>query len=455
MKKFAIFFLSFWFLAGLFAVPAAAEEGYNSICSGIDAQNAIVENKVITNATAAVVYELNSGTMMYSSNIDERMYPASLVKVMTALLAVENRNLDSVATVTQEALNAASESTSVGLQVGEQLTVLELLYCMLTGSANDAAAVLAVHIGGSIENFVGMMNSRASELGCTDTNFTDPHGLASRNQYTTARDMVRIFAAAADNKTFCEIFGAVKHTVPATVFSPERELKTANYLMDKTSESYYDSRVTGGRTGTASDRSRCLGVIASDGNMKAVAIVFGSKSQFAADGYTVERYGSFREISQLLNATISSYRIAQVFYEDQILAQRPVSNGDNDLVLSPTGMQTVIVPKDIDLSEIIYRFSDEGKIYSAPIVQGSSQGSVEVWYGGKCLAKAMLVARNHVAVASDKWIALQDSSGIGMAVLVIVLLIAVVAVFLYARRIRVRKRRAARRHSAGRKRQYE
>ena len=189
--------------------------------------------------------------------------------------------------------------------------------------------------------------------------------------------------------------------------------------------------------------------------MKAVAIVFGSKSQFAADGYTVERYGSFREISQLLNATISSYRIAQVFYEDQILAQRPVSNGDNDLVLSPTGMQTVIVPKDIDLSEIVYRFSDEGKIYSAPIVQGSSQGSVEVWYGGKCLAKAMLVARNHVAVASDKWIALQDSSGIGMAVLVIVLLIAVVAVFLYARRIRVRKRRAARRHSAGRKRQYE
>jgi len=455
MKKIAIIFVCFWLLTGFLVIPVAAEDGYNSICSGIDAANAIVENKVITNATAAVVYELNSGTMMYSSNIDERMYPASLVKVMTALLAVENRNLNSTATVTQEALNAALGSTSAGLQAGEQLTVLELLYCMLTGSANDAAAVLAVHIGGSIESFVGMMNSRAAELGCTDTNFTDPHGLGSRNQYTTARDMVRIFAAAAENETFCEIFGAVKHTVPATNHSPERELKTVNYLMDKTSESYYDSRVTGGRTGTASDRSRCLGVIANAGNMKAVAIVFGAKSQFAADGYTVEHYGSFREISQLLNATISSYRIAQVFYEDQILAQRPVSNGDNDLVLSPAGMQTVIVPKDIDLSEITYRFTDAGKIYSAPIVQGSPQGSVEVWYGGKCLAKAMLVARNHVAVAADKRVTLQNSSGIGTVLLVIVLLIAVGAFILYARRVRARKKRAARKHSARRRRQYE
>ncbi len=452
MKKIAVFFLSFWFLTGFFVVPATAEDANTSPYGGIDAQSAVVENQVITNATAAVVYDMNSDTMMYSANIDSRMYPASLVKVMTALLAVENRNLDSVATVTQEMMNASSGAGGVGLQVGEKLTVRELLYCMLTGSANDAAVVIAMHIAGSVDSFVSMMNSRAAELGCTDTHFVDPHGLSSKNQYTTARDMVRIFAAAAESETFCEIFGAARYTVPATEFSPARELKTSNYLMDKTSESYYDSRVTGGRTGTASDRSRCLGVIANDGNMRAIAIVFGAKSQFAADGYTVQRYGSFREISQLLNATISSYRVAQVFYEGQIVAQRPVSNGDNDLVLKPNGMQTVIVPKDIDISLLTYKFTDGGKLYSAPIAEGSAQGSVEVWYGGKCLARVELVAGNRVDVATEKRIELSNNPSSGTILFAVIVIIVATAIFIILRgQHRARKRRAARRQSRRRR----
>lgn len=453
MKKIATFFLCFWFFASFLVVPAKAEDENTYPYGGIDAQNAVVENQVITNATAAVVYDLNSETMMYSSNIDSRMYPASLVKVMTALLAVENRNLDSVATFTQEAMNASSGASGVGLQVGEKLTVRELLYCMLTGSANDAAVAIAIHIGGSVDSFVSMMNSRAAELGCKDTHFVDPHGLSSKNQYTTARDMVRIFAAAAENKTFCEIFGAANHTVPATEFSPARELKTANYLIDKSSESYYDSRVTGGRTGTASDRSRCLGVIAADGNMQAIAIVFGAKSQFAADGYTVERYGSFREISQLLNATISSYRIAQVFYDGQIVAQRPVSNGDNDLALSPAAMQTVIVPKDIDISLLTYKFTDNGKMYSAPIAKGSAQGSVEVWYGGKCLASIDLVAANRVDVASSKVVNLSYTPGSGTILLVVIVILVTAVIFIFVRgKLLARKKRAARRRANGRRR---
>lgn len=453
MKKFAIFFLCVCLFAGFFPADASAEENENSIYNGIDAQSAIVEKQVITNATSAIVYELNSDTMMVAQNIDERMYPASLVKVMTALLAIEMGNLDAPVTVTQEALNAATGSTSVGLQVGESLSLRELLYCMLTGSANDAAAAIAIHIGGDIDSFVALMNSKAEALECKDTHFVDPHGLASRNQYTTARDMVRIFCAAAEQEAFRKIFGAARHTVPATAYSPERELKTANYLMDKTSESYYDSRVTGGRTGVAADRSRCLGVTAESGNMKVIAIVFGAKSQFAADGYTVERYGSFREISQLLSATISTYRIAQVFYDDQILAQRQVINGDNDLVLVPTKNQTVILPQNIDIADITYRFSDDGKSYSAPIAQGSTQGSVEVWYNGKCLATVDLIARNYVAVATSKQIALSniDKFSIGWVAIVIIAVVAV-AFILHRKRVHAQRKRAARRQAAGRRR---
>ena len=223
--------------------------------------------------------------------------------------------------------------------------------------------------------------------------------------------------------------------------------------MDKGSESYYDSRVTGGRTGTASDRSRCLGVIADDGNMRAIAIVFGAKSQFAADGYTVERYGSFREISQLLNATISSYRIAQVFYEGQIIGQRPVSNGDNDLALSPAAMQTVIVPKDIDISLLTYKFTDNGKMYSAPIAKGSAQGSVEVWYGGKCLASIDLVAANRVDVASSKVVNLSYTPGSGTILLVVIVILVTAVIFIFVRgKLLARKKRAARRRANGRRR---
>lgn len=446
MKKFAIFFLCFCLFAGLFAIPVLAASPKIGPGSGLDSESAILEGQVIANATAAIVYEMNSDTMLVAQNIDVKMYPASLVKVMTALLAIENRNLDGTATVTKEALSAAAGSTSVGLQIGEQLTVRELVYCMLTGSGNDAAAAIAIHIGGSIERFVAMMNSRAVELGCKDTNFVDPHGISSKNQYTTARDMARIFSAAAEYDEFREIFGAVRHTVPVTEHSPERELKSANYMMDKNSPSYYDSRVTGGRTGVAGDRSRCLGVLASSGNMEAIAIVFGAKSQFAADGYTVEKYGGFKEISQLLNATISHYRIAQVFYEGQILAQRPVANGDNDLVLGPSGMQTVIIPQNIDISDIEYRFTDTGRVYSAPIAQGSVQGAVEVWYGGKCLATVDLLARNDVAVASSKLVTLPSVGEFGFGIIILaVIFVLALGFILHRRRVLARRRRAERR----------
>ncbi len=449
MKKIAIFFLCFLLFIGFCVYPAAADAPN----SGLDADSAVISGQVVTNVTAAIVYEMNSDTIMAAQNADAKMYPASLVKVMTALLAVENKNLDGVATVTREALAAATASTSVGLQAGEQLTVRELMYCMLTGSGNDAAAVIAVHIGGSIDSFVSMMNSRASELGCDSTNFVDPHGISSKNQYTTARDMARIFAAAAGHADFREIFGAVRHTVPATAYSPARELKTANYMMDTGSQSYYDSRVTGGRTGVAADRSRCLGVIAESGNMNAIAIVFGAKSKYGADNYTVERYGGYEEIGKLLDATISHYRIAQVFYEDQILAQRPVAGGDNDLVLVPSGMQSAIVPNNIDISDIEYRFSDAGRVYTAPIEQGTKQGTVEVWYGGKRLASADLLARNSVSVATSKMISLPIAPQYG-AVLIIAAIIAVLAALafvIHRRNVQIRKRQAERRRASGRR----
>ncbi len=453
MKKFGIILLVFCLMLGYFRIPIFAQEiltGNN--CNGIDATNAIVENKIVTNATAAIVFERNSGTMMYADNIDERMYPASFVKIMTALLAIEQGTLTDTVTVTKEALSAVSfGAVSAKLQIGEKLTLKDLIYCMLTGSANDAAAVIAEYIGGDVASFVGMMNNRAAELGCKDTYFVDPHGLQSKNQYTTARDMVRIISCGMESEIFAEIFGAVRYTVPATNLSAARELRTANYLTDSKMEQYYDRRVDGGRTGVAADQTRCVAATAGNDNLQVIAVVFGAKSKFAADKYTVEQYGGFREISKLLDGTLSAYQIAQVFYEDQILAQRAVTNGDNDLALVPAEAKTVLIPKGIDPLGIEYRYLDAGKSYEAPIAAGSVQTSVEVWYDGKCLARVDLLAKNSVALASSKQgvISQEDSDKFSaLYILLPAVLIAVVCV-LYLRMQNTKRRRKTTRRGTG------
>ena len=456
MKKIGVILLTLCLLLGYFGVSVSADPVATGACSGFDASSAVLESRVVTDVKSAVVFEMNSGTMMYADNIDAKVYPASFVKIMTALLVIEQGNLTDMVTVTKEALNAVSGgSVSVKLQEGEKLSLKDLIYCMLTGSANDAAAVIAVHIGGNVTNFVNMMNTRAVELGCKNTQFVDPHGLKSDGQYTTARDMLRILSAAMEYSTFKEIFGAVSYSVPATNLSEARELKTANYLTDRKMEKYYDSRVTGGRTGVADNQTRCVAATASKDNLQVIAIVFGAKSKYAADKYTIEVYGGFKEITKLLDATLSSYQMAQVFYEDQILAQRSVTNGDNELVLVPAEAKTVVLPKGVDMSRIEYRYQDTGRVYAAPIEAGSVQSSVEVWYGGKCLATVDLLARNSVAFASSKRGVVQykDDGGIHPLLIIIPLIgVITVAAALYLRHMKLQRRKqAARRKAAARR----
>ena len=141
-------------------------------------------------AKAALLIDLNTNRVVYEQDADERVYPASLTKIMTCLIALENGNLSDVVTVSESALADLDEDSSVaGLVVGEQMTLENLLYCMMVVSGNDACNVIAEHVAGSVTDFVRMMNQRAYELGCTNTHFNNPHGLHDESHYTTARDL--------------------------------------------------------------------------------------------------------------------------------------------------------------------------------------------------------------------------------------------------------------------------
>jgi len=230
------------------------------------------------------------------------MYPASLVKIMTALLAIEKGSLTDEITVTENALEALpANSSTTDLQAGEIVTLEQLLYCLMVGSSNDAAVAIAEHIGGSQQEFLATMNQRAKELGCTGTNFVNPHGLHDDAQVTTARDMTRILAAAAKNEQFMAFFSATEYTMSATNLSEARELDSTNYLMLTGKPLYYDSRVTGGRTGITTDRERCLAVTADQNGLSYIAVVLGAVPTFEEDGYSVRRHGTMRKQSSCLS----------------------------------------------------------------------------------------------------------------------------------------------------------
>ena len=168
---------------------------------------------------------------MYSWNGDMRINPSSLVKIVTAYIAIRDGNLEDEITINSNSFSSLPhDAAKTGFYDGEILTLEDLLNCMMVDSGNDAAIAIAEHIGGTQDAFVGMMNDYAQELGCTDTHFTNVHGMYDTNQYSTCRDIARILDDTVNNDYFMKLFGAVYYTVPATnKMSDIRLLTTGNF----------------------------------------------------------------------------------------------------------------------------------------------------------------------------------------------------------------------------------
>ena len=405
-------------------------------CHSLDAVMTYLGTKTITeNVGSAIVYETNSDTLMYSLDADAKVYPSSLVKILTALIAIEKGNLQDVITVTQDVLDTVPYyAASAELVADEKISLSDLLYCMMVGSANDAAAVIATHISGSQNAFVKEMNAYANTVGCTGTQFVNVHGLHDDEQYTTTRDMARILAKAVDNDDFLIYFSAIHYNVPATNKSEIRELSSGNFLMNiDNMQIYQDTRVKGGRTGTTEDGARCLASLAEQDSMRLICIVMGSESTFADNGSTLT-YGSFKETSALLDAAFDGYKVAQVLYEDQALQQCQVLNGKNDVVLGALSSVYSVLPADISTSDLSYRFKNDTSQLSAPITSGEIISKVEVWYGSLCVGQSELIAMNTVNASSVPQSAENEANNKAKADYTAVIIISIVvgAIFLFS-----------------------
>ncbi len=409
-KHILLLILCFFTVFSACTLNVKAEEAQTDLailngCHSVDGGMSFLgQNQLVENIKSAFLFETNSETLMYAWNADAQMYPASLVKIMTALLVIENGQLSDTVIVTQSALDTVSDDAiSVDLQEGENLTVEELLYCLMVYSANDAAAVLAEYVSGSQADFVALMNSRAQELGCTGTNYTNPHGLHNDLQLSTARDTCRILQAALKHDIFRTIFGTVYYTVEATNLHEKRNLYTNNHLMNTDTVSiHYDGRVTGGRAGTTADGYQCVATTSESGNMELICVVMGSKTTYLDDGYSIESFGGFPETSALLDLGYTGYSRQQIIFNNQILRQQPVVNGDSDVFVAAFEDFSAVLPETITFDQLTFRYADAPGSSQAPIKKGQNMAALQVWYGSMCVAQTDVFAMNDVPVAFTK-----------------------------------------------------
>ncbi|MDO5425938.1 MAG: D-alanyl-D-alanine carboxypeptidase family protein [Eubacteriales bacterium] len=316
-------------------------------------------------AEAAVVMDADTGAFLYSKNMTAKEYPASITKIMTALLAIENGDLDETITFSEIVYDIEYASSHAGIQPGEEMTLRQALYALMLESANDAANGIAEHIAGSVSNFVDMMNEKAAELGCVNTHFENPHGLHDENHYTCARDMALIAQAAFQNKEFRKIVGTIEYSIPETNKVDETRYFLNHQKMLYQEDVYYEPCL-GGKTGFTEDAWNTLVTFAKKDKRTLISVILrvnGSTKSFLESAEILDYgYDNFKrarikipEYSETIGelAGILELSEAAVTYDSQ-LSQKAVKK-KSSVVLD--------IPSNLSASDITKTISNDGKIH--------------------------------------------------------------------------------------------
>lgn len=343
-------------------------------------------------ADAAILIDSSSEKVLYSKNENQKMYPASTTKILTAILTIENCNLNDVVTVPYEAISSITSGYSVAaLQTGEQLTVEQLLQVMLVHSANDAANVLAFHVSGSIENFANLMNNKVSELGLTNTHFTNPSGMHDENHYTTAHDLAIIMKYCMKNDTFRSLSSLKYCTIPATNKYDVRVFNTTNELLiydnRDVSSNYYYKYAIAGKTGYTTQAKNCLVSVAKKENLELICVVL------SAGIYPDNVSSKFVDTKSIFDYGYNNYTIKKLREKDAIATQIEIGNGTKetrnlDLLISDD-LYALVTQDEFD-TDFEPQIELQDNLF-APIAQGQVVGKItytidDVQYSSNLLA---------------------------------------------------------------------
>ena len=357
-------------------------------------------DQILDTAKAAFLYEETTDTVVYSYNPDMKLAPGSLAKLTTAIVAMQYCDLDDVMTVAPGIKGRIpGGAMRIDLTSDEQISIRDLMYALLMGTANDAAVALAEHVAGNRQSFVPLMNKWVKDIGCTGTEFATVHGVDGGQSVTTARDMAKIMREASRNEEFMEIMATTKHIIPATNASKERELKTNNYLIDnRVLPQFFDTRVIGGTPGYEESSGACIVAVAQNSaGLRYIGVVMGCVRVFNAEQtWKVDTYGNFEEISKLFKYGFEKFKTNRVLYDGMTMNQIKVAGGEcNAVALCQTNVDSV-VPKNAQMRNLTINVKAEGGGLSAPIDAGEKIGVVEIWYRNSCMAEAEVVAMGNV-----------------------------------------------------------
>lgn len=394
-------------------------------------------------AKGAILYELNTDTVLLEQDADARLYPASTTKLMTALVAMEYGNPEDIITVPAEAVDGLFELGSASyLLAGEEISFMDLMEYMLIASGNDAANAMAIHISGSISAFADLMNNRAQELGCTNTHFVNPHGLHDEEHYTSARDLLRIAKAAMENPTIAEIVAKDEVVLPITNKHPQTTTKyTTNYLISrKSTRDYYYEGAIGIKTGTTTPAGLCLVGACVKGDYTYYTVVLGAEK-----GENGER-NQFIETAKLFDYGAENFSQQVMLSSSEPIAEVPVrlSNEKDSVVVTPSENITAMLPNAFETSDLTMKYTVEESV-AAPVQAGDVLGKLTVSYEGKTwqldLVASSDAARSTVLYILDRITGFFASTAFKIIVASIVALIVILVVYV----ILVNRRRAKRR----------
>lgn len=396
-------------------------------------------------AKAGMLVSMDTGEILYSNNIDQKMYPASLTKIMTVTLMLESEKYDPAGKVAMtkevQTLILGTGNAVSNFQIGEEITQLDLVYTVLMSSLGDCAYLAAIYYGGSVEGFVAMMNDKAAELGLTGTHYSNPVGLHDEGNYTTVRDVYTLMSYALKNETFKTVCSAPRYTVEATNMSGKRTLSTTNFLIDNTTNYYYQY-AKGGKTGYTDEAGRCLVSFASYNGYNYMCVLMNCPPN-------ADRRYEFVESAELYRWAFNDFSFKEVANSTDPVCEMPVDlSFDTDFVsLYFEKPFVTVLPNEADDSTIVVKTHLKADSVEAPVKKGEVLGTADVIYAEQVIGTVNLVAGDSVKesklLIALKYIKSFFGSVYMKVVYVLIALAVVIFIFMTIRlnMARIRKRR--------------
>lgn len=307
---------------------------------------------------SAILIEPDTGTVLYQKDPDSKRYPASITKIMTALLALENCKMDEEVIYSKKNISSLTiEDSNIGCKIGEKMKVKDCLYALMLSSANETATALAEHISGSTEAFSELMNQRAKEIGVTGTHFANANGLHDDNHYVTASDMAKIMSEAIKYPSFLDVIHSTTYTIPANNKRKEPFQSVQRHMMLFPTSQYYDADVIGGKTGYTDQAGKCLVTYAKRGTVSLISVVLKS------EGDTV-----FVDTKKLLDYGFDNFSFVNVSENDTRFQTNSFDNlvspfSENNKTVSIDKDAFIIIPNGVSISdldtEVSFKLTDD------------------------------------------------------------------------------------------------